>query len=82
MGVRERARMDAAGDQAGEVRHVDPQPGADLVGDRAEAREVDAAGIGRAAGDDDRRLVLHRQFLDLVVVDQAGLRHDAVLRPR
>ena len=38
MGVRERARMRAAGHEAGEMRHVDHQVGADLVGDLAEAR--------------------------------------------
>ena len=31
----------AAGDEAGEVRHVDHQVGADLVGDGAEVGEVD-----------------------------------------
>ncbi len=36
MGMGERARMRAAGDQAGEVRHVDQQERADLVGDLAE----------------------------------------------
>ena len=38
MGVRERDGMRAAGDQPGEMRHVDHQIGADLVGDLAEAR--------------------------------------------
>ena len=32
--------MHAAGHQAGEVRHVHNQIGADLVGDLAEGREV------------------------------------------
>jgi hypothetical protein len=36
--------MHAAGDEAGEVRHVDHEQRADLVGDRAEAREVDVRG--------------------------------------
>ena len=40
--------------------------GADRVGDLAEAREIDDARIGRAAGDDQLRLVLLRQLLDLV----------------
>ena len=63
MGVRERAGMRAAGHEAGEVRHVDHQLGADLVGDLAEAAEVDDARIGRAAGDDDLRPVLLREPL-------------------
>ncbi len=33
MGVRDRRGMRAAGDEAGDVRHVDHQIGADLVGD-------------------------------------------------
>jgi hypothetical protein len=56
-------RMHAAGDQPGEMRHVDEQIGADLVGDLAEAREVDDARIGGAAGDDDLRLVLDARAL-------------------
>ena len=50
--------------------HVDEQVGADLVGDRAEAGEVEVARIGRAAGDDQLGLVLLREPLDLVEVDQ------------
>ena len=37
-------RVHAGGDQAGEVRHVDHQLGADLVGDLAERREVEVRG--------------------------------------
>ena len=69
MGVRERARMRAAGDEAGEMRHVDHQLGADAVGDLAEGAEVDDARIGRAAGDDHLRLVLLRKLAHLVHVD-------------
>ena len=43
--------------------------GADGIGDLAEAREIDDAGIGRAAGDDQLGLVLPRQRCDLVHVD-------------
>ena len=43
--VRHRARVQPAGDEAGEVRHVDEQVGADLVGDlRGSARSRAAAG--------------------------------------
>ena len=79
MGMPERARMHAARDQAGEVRHVDHQDGADLVGDGAEAREVDDARIGRAAGDDDARLVLARQRGHRVEVDALVLAAHAVV---
>ena len=61
--------MDAAGDEAGKVRHVDHQLGADAVGDLAEGAEVDDARIGRAAGDDHLRLVLLRQLAHLLHVD-------------
>ena len=62
MGMRERARVRAAGDEAGEVRHVDHQLGADAVGDLAEGAEVDDARIGRAAGDDHLRPMLLREL--------------------
>ena len=44
--------MRAAGDQAGEMRHVDHQDGANRVGDLAEAPEIENARIGRPTGDD------------------------------
>ena len=75
MGMRERRGMRAAGDQAGEMRHVDHQIGADLVGDLAEAREVPDARIGGAAGDDQLRLVLARRAAATSsIVDAAGRR--------
>src|SRR3546814_4784514 len=79
MGGREGARVHTGGHQAGEVRQVDQEVGADLVGDLAEAREVDEARIGRAAGDDELRLVLERQLLDLVEVDAPVVPAHAVL---
>ena len=45
-------RVQAGGDQAGEVRHVDPELRADLVGDGAEGGEVELARVGGPAGDD------------------------------
>ena len=47
VGVRDRvvvAGEDLAGDEAGEVRHVDHEHGADLVGHLAHPREVDRRG--------------------------------------
>ena len=79
MGVRQRARMQPGGHQSRKMRHVDHEIGADGVGDLAEAREVDDARIGRAAGDDHRGLVLLRKFLDLVVVDAVVVLAHAVL---
>ena len=61
--------MKSGGDQTGEMRHVDHEIGADAVGDLAEAFEVPDAGIARAAGDDDLRLVLLGERGDLLHVD-------------
>ena len=80
VGVRHRARVQAGGDQPGEVRHVDHQQRADLVGDLAEAREVELARVGGPAGDDQLRLALARDARDLVHVDQARLAVDPVGR--
>ena len=71
--MRERARVRAAGDQAREMRHVDHQEGADLVGDGAELGEVDGARIGAASRHDHLRLVLAGQGCDLVHVDAVVL---------
>ena len=55
VGVRDRRRVRAAGDEPGDVRGVDEQQRADLVGDRAERREVDDARVRGGAGDDQLR---------------------------
>ena len=78
MRMRDRRRMHAAGDEPGEMRHVDHQIGADRIGDLAEALEIPDARIGRAAGDDELRLVGVRDPLDLVVVEQLVLAPHAV----
>ena len=54
----DRIRMQARRDQPGEVRHIDQQVRADLVGDRAEAREVEDPGVGRPARQDQPRPAL------------------------
>ena len=69
VGVRHRVRVHAGGDQAGVVRHVDHEVGADRLGHLGEALEVDAQRVGRGAGDDQLGLVLVRQALHRVVVD-------------
>ena len=70
--------MQASRDEPGEVGHVDEQVGADLVGDLAEAREVELARIRRPAGHDHLRPLLAGDPRDLVHVDHAGLAVDAV----
>jgi hypothetical protein len=75
LGVRDRVEVageDLAGDETGEVRHVDHERGADLVGDLAHDPEVHQAGVGRVAGDDDQRLELTGRDAQRVVVDQTG----------
>ncbi len=77
--VRQRARVHLAGDQPGEMRHVDHQIGADRIRDLAELREVDDARIGGPAGDDDLRLVLGGEARNLVEIDARVLAPHAVL---
>ena len=79
MGMRQRARVHTGGDQAREMGHVDHEVGAHRVGDLAEAREVEDPRIGRAAADDQLRLVLLGQGLDLVEVDPGIVLAHAVL---
>jgi hypothetical protein len=61
VGVGHGARVLPGRDEAGEVRHVDEEQGADLVGDLPEAREVQVAGVGRPARDDHLRPALARR---------------------
>ena len=70
--------MHAAGDEPGEMRHVDHEPGADLVGDLAEAAKVEDARVSRAAGDDHLGPMLFRQPQHFVHVDQMVLAPHAV----
>ena len=79
MRMRHGRRVHAGGDQPGDVRHVDQEPGPDRVGDRPEPGEVDEAGIGRGTGDDQLRLVLVRQPLDLLEVDETVRFANAIL---
>jgi len=79
VGKRHRVGVQAGGDQAGDVRHVDEEQCADLVRDGTETGEVEMAGVGREAGDDHLRLAFDRLRLERVVVDHAVVGH-AVLR--
>ena len=79
--------MHAAGDEAGEMRHIDHQIGADLIGDLAETAEIDDPRIRRSTGDNDFRPVLLGEPLDLLHVDQVivaadPVRHDIEPAPR
>ena len=74
VGEGHRVGVEAGRDQTGEVGHVDHEPGADEVSDPAELREVQLAGVGRPAGDDQLGPVLECEALDLGHVDQEVLR--------
>ena len=67
------------GDEAGDVRHVDEEIGADLAGDLAHALEVDDARVGGGADGDQRGLEFARGFFELVVVDALVFWRDAVV---
>ena len=72
VGVSERRRVDARGDEARIVRHVDHQESADLMRNFRKALEVDPLRIGRCPGHDELRLIFLRETLDLVDVDFLG----------
>ena len=77
--VPDRRRVRAARDQAGDVRDVGDQHGADLLGDLRERREVDRARDGRATAEDQLRPLRQREVTHLVEVDAAGVLAHAVL---
>lgn len=78
VGVRHGAGGRSPGDQAHRVGGVRDEVRAHVVGDVAEGRVVDVPGVGDGAADDRLRPVRAGQGTDLVVVDEAGLRVDAV----
>ena len=80
VGVRHRVGVRTGGDEPAEVRHVDHEQGADLVGDAAERREVELTRVRRPAGDDELRPGLERGRTDGVHVDPERLRIHPVRR--
>ena len=67
--VRNRVLVQSCGDQARNVRHVDKQVSADLVGDLGEFIKADLARVSGSARNDHLRFMLKGQFTNLVVVD-------------
>ena len=67
-----------AGHQTGEVRHVDHERGAHLIGDLAHRGEVHPPRVRRVPGHQDQRLELPDGSGDGVVVDQPGRRVGAI----
>ena len=78
MGVGHRGGVHAGGNETGDVGHVNHQVGAHLVCDAAEGGEVDDAGVGGCAGDDDLGLLAEGLLAHLVHVEALGLLVDAV----
>ena len=70
MRMRHRRWVHTAGNQAGNMGHVDHQPGADTVGDFAEPLPVPDARIGRAAGQDQLRLGFVSLLFNRIHVEQ------------
>ena len=64
-----RARVRAAGDEPGDVGHVEHEQRAHLVGDLAERLGVDHPRVRRRAGDDEPRPLGLRAVAHLVEVD-------------
>ncbi len=69
----DRTRVQPRGDESGEVGHVDHQQGPHLIGDLPEAEEVELAGVGGPARQDQLGLALPGDPGDLIHVDQAAL---------
>ena len=72
--------MLSAGDEPGDVRHVDEKQRADGIGNLSQTREIDDARIRGRAGGDHRRPHFLGLFLQRVVIDLLGLFVHAVLR--
>ena len=79
VGVRQRTGVDAASDQAREMRHVDHKIGVHFIGDGTEASKIDDPRIGRTAGDNQLRTMLQGQGLNRVIVNDRILAADPVL---
>ena len=77
--VRRGVGVGAGDDEAGGVRDVGEEVGADFLRDLSEGREVELAGVSGATGDDDPRLLVASEGAESVVVDEVGLRVDGIL---
>jgi len=78
IGVLEGRGDDASGDQTRNVGHVDNKVGTDLVSDLAHALVVNQTAVGGGTGDQDLGAVHLGVGLELVVVDDTGLKVDTV----
>ncbi len=72
--------MLTAGDEAGDMRHVDEEKRAHFIGDLAQPRIIEEARVGGSAGSDHGGLRLFRQPGKGVVIDPLGFFIHAVMR--
>ena len=62
--------MCAAGDEAGKMRHVDVEQGANFLGNGRHALEINFPGIGRTAGNQQFGGYVGGNFFDRVIIEQ------------
>ena len=79
IGVFHRRRMNATGDETGDVRHVHEEVSAHALGDLAHALEVDDTRICGSTGGDHLWLLTLRDFGKFIVVDAFIALADAIL---
>lgn len=78
IGVLEGGGDDTGGNQTRDVSHVDNEVGADLVSDLAHASVVDQAAVGGGTSDQALGAVELSVGLELIVVNDTGLKVDTV----
>ena len=71
--------MDARSDEAGDVRDVGEEIGADGAGDLAHAGKIDDTGVGTGADRDHLGFLALGDGGELIVIDEAVVFADAVL---
>ena len=79
MGMRYRVRMNACGDEAGDVRHIHHEISSDSVGDFAELGEIKRPRISRTAREDDLRLARPRLIQKRIEIDKRGFLVNTIL---
>ena len=69
VGVGQWAWVQSGCNEAGKVRHVNPQRSANLVGNAAESSKVKVTRVGRPAGNDHTGTLTQRHFTHLIGLD-------------
>jgi len=78
MAILEWARQLAASNQAGCVSYVTHQPSLLLICSRTEILVVPITRVRRCTADDESRFEDLRGFVDGIIIDELGLRHERV----